>query len=139
MTPADTTRARASPYVTCHRLRPYCCALAALASKTRTLFGRRLNEGATISINRRRSIPPESPEAKAAWAREKIKKLTDAERGVLRLVARNLTTQDIASQLKVSPKTVENQRSTICRKIGITGNNALLRFGLTFATLLADS
>ena len=68
-----------------------------------------------------------------------MKDLTDAERGVLRLVARNMTTQDIAKQLNVSPKTIENQRSTICRKIGITGNNALLRFALTFATLVSDS
>ena len=126
--------------MTCERLHAYCGAPAAIGTSARTLFGTpSLNEGATISINRRRSIPPESPEAKAGWAREKIKKLTDAERAVLRLVARNLTTQDIATQLNVSPKTVENQRSTICRKIGITGNNALLRFALTFATLFADS
>lgn len=57
---------------------------------------------------------------------------------MLRLVARNLTTQDIARQLNVSPKTIENQRSMICRKIGITGNNALLRFALTFAGLVTD-
>ena len=56
----------------------------------------------------------------------------------MRLVAGNLTTQEIATTLQVSPKTVENQRSMICRKIGITGNNALLRFALTFANILAE-
>ena len=98
----------------------------------------RLNSEADISTTRRRSIPPENPEAAREWARQKLRKLTDAERSVLHLVARNLTTQDIATELKVSPKTVENQRSAICRKIGITGNNALLRFALMFAAMLSE-
>ena len=89
-------------------------------------------------MQRRRSIPPESADAKRAWATTKIKNLTDAGRGVLRLVAQNMTTQDIATKLGVSPKTVENQRSSICKKIGITGNNALLHFALTFASVLAE-
>ena len=49
---------------------------------------------------------------------------------MLRFVARNMTTADVAKQLKISPKTVENHRSNICRKLGVTGNNALLRFAL---------
>ena len=47
---------------------------------------------------------------------------------MLGLIARNRTTEEIAKELAISPKTVENHRSNICRKIGVTGNNALLRF-----------
>ena len=49
---------------------------------------------------------------------------------VLRLITRNMTTADVAKHLKISPKTVENHRSNICRKLGVTGNNALIRFAL---------
>ena len=61
---------------------------------------------------------------------ERLDRLTPTERVVLKLIARNMTTQDIARDLKVSPKTVENHRSKICHKLEITGNNALLRFAL---------
>jgi DNA-binding CsgD family transcriptional regulator len=56
--------------------------------------------------------------------------MTVTERSVLRLIMHNMTTADVAKQLKISPKTVENHRSNICRKLGVTGNNALLRFAL---------
>ena len=49
---------------------------------------------------------------------------------MLRLISRNMTTAEIAKDLRISPKTVENHRSNICRKIGVTGNNARLRFAL---------
>lgn len=61
----------------------------------------------------------------------RLNELTPAERGVLKLIARNKTTRDIAADLGISPKTVENHRSNICQKLGVTGNNALVR-------LLAD-
>jgi DNA-binding NarL/FixJ family response regulator len=62
-----------------------------------------------------------------------LETLTPAERGVLALIARNLTTRDIAAELGISPKTVENHRSNICQKLGVTGNNALVRFALDHA------
>jgi len=65
----------------------------------------------------------------------RLLKLTPAERSVLRLIARNKTSQQIGEELGVSPKTVENQRSSICHKLEITGNNALLRFALHCAAL----
>ena len=63
-------------------------------------------------------------------AAERLHELTTQERVVLKLIARNLTTREIARHLDVSPKTVENHRSSICHKLQITGNNALLRFAL---------
>lgn len=56
--------------------------------------------------------------------------LTPAEREVVRRIARSLTTKEIASELGISPKTVENHRSHICAKLGLTGTNALVRFAL---------
>ncbi|HEY2849855.1 MAG TPA: response regulator transcription factor [Gemmatimonadaceae bacterium] len=59
-----------------------------------------------------------------------LREITPAERNVLKLIAQNRTTREIAEALKISPKTVENHRSKICQKLGVTGNNALVRFVL---------
>lgn len=59
-----------------------------------------------------------------------LEKLTRAEHEVLRRIARSLTTKEIARDLGLSPKTVENHRSHICAKLGLTGTNALVRFAL---------
>jgi DNA-binding NarL/FixJ family response regulator len=59
--------------------------------------------------------------------------LTPSERSVLKLIARNLTTREIAAELGISPKTVENHRSNICQKLDVTGNNALVRLALEHA------
>ena len=56
--------------------------------------------------------------------------LTRAEREVLRRIARSLTTKEIAAELGLSPKTIENHRSHICAKLRLTGTNALVRFAL---------
>jgi len=56
--------------------------------------------------------------------------LTPAERHVLKLIVANMTTREIAATLEISPKTVENHRSNICQKLGVTGNNALVRFAM---------
>jgi DNA-binding CsgD family transcriptional regulator len=69
---------------------------------------------------------------------DRLDRLTAAERVVLKMIARNMTTQDIARELKVSPKTIENHRSKICHKLEITGNNALLRFALGCSQKVAE-
>ena len=56
--------------------------------------------------------------------------LTPAERRVLTLIARGLTTAGIARELGNSPRTIENHRSHICRKLDLSGPQALLRFAL---------
>lgn len=56
--------------------------------------------------------------------------LTPTERHILKLVAENKTTREIAEELFISPKTVENHRSNIAGKLGLRGNNAVLRFAL---------
>lgn len=56
--------------------------------------------------------------------------LTPAERSILRLLADNLTSREIATKLSISPRTVENHRLHMCHKLNISGHNKLLLFAL---------
>ncbi len=56
--------------------------------------------------------------------------LTASERKILKMVASNKTSQQIADELFITVKTVEHHRSNICKKLSIQGSNALLRFAL---------
>ncbi len=56
--------------------------------------------------------------------------LTPTERHILKLIAENKTTREIAEVLFISPKTVENHRSNIAGKLNLKGNNAVLRYAL---------
>ena len=57
-----------------------------------------------------------------------LENLTKTEKNVLKLIARELTTKEIADMLFVSPKTIENHRSNICKKLDISGVNAIQKF-----------
>ncbi len=56
--------------------------------------------------------------------------LTPTERRVLRLIAEDKQTKEIADELGISPRTVENHRAHICQKLDLHGANALLKFAL---------
>ena len=56
--------------------------------------------------------------------------LTPAERRVLKLIADNKTSREIAAELFVSRRTVENHRTNICQKLGLRGSHSLLKFAL---------
>lgn len=56
--------------------------------------------------------------------------LTPAERTVLKLLADNLTSREIAEKLFVTPRTVENHRLHMSQKLDIKGHNKLLEFAL---------
>lgn len=62
--------------------------------------------------------------------------LTQMERKVLSLIAEHKTTNDIAKHLFISPRTVETHRHNICKKLGIHGTNALLKFAFENSSLL---
>ena len=57
--------------------------------------------------------------------------LTVSERRVLKLVAEAKNNQQIADELFISVRTVENHRSNICHKLNLEGKNALLTYALT--------
>ena len=54
--------------------------------------------------------------------------LTPAERRVLRLIADFKTSKEIADELGIHYRTVENHRTAIAGKLGLTGSHALVRF-----------
>ena len=57
-----------------------------------------------------------------------IDRLTPAERRILRLIAEDKTSKEIATQLGVSPNTVDNHRAHHCEKLGLRGTHSLLKF-----------
>jgi len=63
-------------------------------------------------------------------------RLTPAERAVLRMLAENRTSKEIADRLFVSVRTVENHRMHICQKLEIKGHNKLLQFALENKSVL---
>lgn len=59
-----------------------------------------------------------------------IEDLTPAERRILRLIAENKTSKEIADLLSISYKTVENHRTSIASKLHLRGSHSLLKFAL---------
>jgi len=74
-----------------------------------------------------------------ATATPSLDRLTPAECAILRLVAENLTSKEIAQRLFVSERTVENHRLHICQKLQIHGHNKLLQFALENKSALSVS
>ena len=56
--------------------------------------------------------------------------LTTTEMRILRMIGQEKTSRQIADELFVSLKTIENHRGNICKKLGISGNSALLKYAL---------
>ncbi len=70
---------------------------------------------------------------RATRSREKsggIEDLTATERIILRQIAEYKTSREIADELCISHRTVENHRHNICAKLDIHGSNALVKFAL---------
>lgn len=61
-------------------------------------------------------------------SKPQLESLTATERRILKLIAEDRTTKEIADFLKISSKTVENHRLTICHKLNIHGSHSLLKF-----------
>lgn len=66
-----------------------------------------------------------------------IADLTPTELRVLKLIAQEKTSKEIAAELFISPKTVEHHRSSICEKLALRGFNALVKFAITHKSELA--
>lgn len=65
-----------------------------------------------------------------ASARGALRTLTPAERRVLALIAKSLTTREIAGRLHLSQNTVQAHRYNIARKLGLSGANRLIEFAI---------
>jgi DNA-binding NarL/FixJ family response regulator len=59
-----------------------------------------------------------------------IDDLTKAERRILKLIAEKKTSREIATELFISPRTVEAHRANICTKLDLHGSHSLLQFAL---------
>ncbi len=66
-------------------------------------------------------------------AREKpgLQDLTKAELRILKLIAMKKTSREIATELFISPRTVEAHRANICTKLELRGSHSLLYFALS--------
>lgn len=62
--------------------------------------------------------------------------LTQSEKKILKLIGQGKSSKEIAEELFISNKTVENHRSNICKKLNITGNSALLKYALKLSSTL---
>jgi len=57
-----------------------------------------------------------------------LSKLTATELQILKLISQNKTSSQIAEELFRSVRTIENHRNNICKKLDLSGQNALLLF-----------
>jgi DNA-binding NarL/FixJ family response regulator len=56
--------------------------------------------------------------------------LTPTERRVLRMLAEYKTSKQIADELFIHSRTVDNHRANICAKLGLRGSHALMKFAI---------
>jgi DNA-binding NarL/FixJ family response regulator len=62
----------------------------------------------------------------AEWS--ELNLLTDREKEILKLVAEGHTSKEVADILSISPKTADNHRANILRKLGLRNTHELTRF-----------
>ncbi len=59
-----------------------------------------------------------------------LNKLSPAEKKILKLISLQKSTNEIAAELFLSPKTVETHRTHIASKLNLHGQNSLLKFAI---------
>jgi DNA-binding NarL/FixJ family response regulator len=69
-------------------------------------------------------------------ATSELDALTPAEKRVLRLVAEYKTSKEIANELGIHYRTVDNHRTNVALKLGLQGSHAVLRFALQHRSAL---
>ena len=65
-----------------------------------------------------------------------LEKLTNMEKLILKLLADNKTSREIATETYTSIRTVQNHRTNICSKLNLKGYNKLLQFAIQNRGLL---
>ncbi len=69
-------------------------------------------------------------------SKPQVEDLTSAERRILKFIAEDRTSKEIADLLKISVKTVENHRLNICHKLNLHGSHSLLKFAFEVKSYL---
>ncbi|MBU4348686.1 response regulator transcription factor [Patescibacteria group bacterium] len=80
----------------------------------------------------------ESDQKEAKITDAGYKTLTPREQQIMRLLAEGLSTKDIADQLFISPKTVENHRSNIMNKLDLHSTMELVRHAAKLGIIDVD-
>lgn len=62
--------------------------------------------------------------------------LTPTEKSILKLVGEMKTNREIADNMSISIKTVQNHRNNICNKLELSGTHALLKFAIEHTNLI---
>jgi DNA-binding NarL/FixJ family response regulator len=65
-----------------------------------------------------------------------LQRLSATERRILRMIGENKTSKEIADDLNLSFRTVQNHRSHMCEKLKLEGYNRLLQFALEHKSVL---
>lgn len=65
-----------------------------------------------------------------------INDLTKSERKILKMISNNHTSKEIAGELFISIKTVENHRSNISKKLDLHGSHSLVKFAIQNKSIL---
>lgn len=66
-----------------------------------------------------------------------LRALTPTEQRILKFISEKKSSKEIAGELFVSPRTIDNHRANICRKLDLRGGNALLKFALDYKSELS--
>ena len=98
---------------------------------------RAVHAGRTF-VDLTQSLDTAPPAAPAAAKAERPKDLSRRESEVLRLLAQGYSNQQIATQIKVSVKTVETHRTRLSEKLGLKGRAELYRFAVESGLLNPD-
>ncbi|MGA2176889.1 MAG: response regulator transcription factor [Verrucomicrobiota bacterium] len=97
-----------------------------LAALDRVAEGRTFESMSMSGMGQRRSDRAKE----LILSKPQIDDLTPAERRVLKHIAEDRTSKEIADLLHISVRTVENHRLNICQKLNLHGCYSLLKFAL---------
>lgn len=75
-------------------------------------------------------------EGESGEARGSLRALSPTERRILRMIAENKTSKEIADELNLSFRTVQNHRAHMCEKLKLEGYNKLLQFAIEHKSVL---
>lgn len=76
--------------------------------------------------------------AKITEMEDKLSGLSPTEKKILKLTSEMKSSKEIAEELFIHYRTVENHRSNICRKLGLNGSYSLLKFAFTSRDKIAN-
>jgi len=103
-----------------------------LSALTRVVQGETFVSPSMSDVGRRRTARVQD----LLLGKPQIDDLTSAERRIIKLIAEDRTSKEIADLLRISIKTVENHRLNICHKLNLHGSHSLLKFAFDNKSIL---